>query len=59
MVTRSQRKEEARLHRTLWAMMRILDFIPSVMGSLWKVFAWEQCDLVYIFKNPSAMWRAT
>lgn len=33
-VTRSLRKEEARLHRTLWAMERILDFIPSAMESL-------------------------
>lgn len=33
--------------------MRILDFIPSAMGSLWKVFVWEQCDLVCIFENHS------
>lgn len=51
----SQRKEEARLHRTLKAMMRILDFIPGAIGSLWKAFAWEQCDLVYTFKDHCGM----
>lgn len=50
-VTRSLRNEEARLHRTLWEMERILDFIPSAMESLWRVLTREQHDLVYTFKR--------
>ena len=33
------------------ALVRILDFIPSAMGSLWRVLTWERCDLVYIFQR--------
>lgn len=50
-VTRSQRKEKARLHSTLWAIVRILDFIPSVIESLWRVLTGEQHDLAHIFKR--------
>lgn len=50
-VTRSQRKEEARLHSTLWAIVRFLDFIPRVIESLWRVLTGEQHDLAYIFKR--------
>lgn len=50
-VTRSLGKEEARLHRTLWAMERILDFIPSAMESRWRVLTGEQCYLVYTFQK--------
>lgn len=49
--TGSQRKEEARLYTTLKAVMRILDFMPSATGNLWKAFAWESCDLLHIFQR--------
>lgn len=41
LVTRSQKEEEPRLHRALYATVRILDFIQSVMGSLGRVLTWE------------------
>lgn len=50
-VVKRTHKEEARLLMTLWATVSILDFIPSVMGSLWRVLTGEQCDLAYIVRR--------
>lgn len=39
-------------------MVRILDFIPSAMGSLWRVLTGERCDQFTFSKDHSAMWKS-
>lgn len=48
---RSQITQDLVGHRKNW-------ILPGVMGSLWRVFIWEQCDLVYIFRDHSAMQKS-
>lgn len=33
-------------------------FIPSAMGSLWRVLTGEQCDQFTFSKDHSAMWKS-